>query len=112
MKRHKGEDPEHLFPRMRNWKLNTSIREGLHDAGIDRVVTTINPKTGASEQHPICDVASSHMARRTFIGNLYKQVKDPALIASLTGHTENSVSFTRYRAIDDDTKRDILKMIE
>ena len=48
----------------------------------------------------------------TPVGGLYKQVKDPALIASLTGHTENSVSFTRYRAIDDDTKRDILKMIE
>jgi integrase len=81
-------------------------------AGIDRIVMTLNPLTRQAEQRPLYEVAASHLARRTFIGNLYKQVKDPALIASLTGHTENSVSFTRYRAIDDDTKRDILKMIE
>ena len=112
MKRHKGEDPEHLFPRMRNWKLNTSIREGLHEAGIDRVVTTINPKTGASEQHPICDVASSHMARRTFIGNLYKKVKDPNLVGKLSGHCEGSRAFARYRDIDDDMIKEMTDLLD
>lgn len=28
------------------------------------------------------------MARRTFIGDIYKKVKDLNLVASLTGHTE------------------------
>lgn len=112
MKRHKGDDPEHLFPRIRNWKLNTCIREGLHDAGINRVVTVINPKTGASEQHPICDVASSHMARRTFIGNLYKKVKDPNLVGKLSGHCEGSRAFARYRDIDDDMIKEMTDLLD
>ena len=89
-----------------------NIKKILQMAGIDRRVMTLNPLTRQAEQRPLYEVAASHLARRTFIGNLYKQVKDPALIASLTGHTETSVSFTRYRTIDDDIKRDVLKMIE
>ena len=112
MNRHKGEDPEHLFPRMRNWKLNTCIRDGLADAGIKRIVTVVNPKTKATEQHPICDVASSHMARRTFIGNLYKKVKDPNLVGKLSGHCEGSRAFARYRDIDDDMIREMTDLLD
>lgn len=112
MNRHKGEDPEHIFPRMRIWKLNVSIREGLSAAGIDRVVTVVNPRTKQSEQHPICDVASSHMARRTFIGNLYKKVKDPNLVGKLSGHCEGSRAFARYRDIDDDMIREMTDLLD
>ena len=107
-------DPEceYLFRWFSHDLYRQDIKRILKMAGIDRIVMTLNPLTRQAEQRPLYEVAASHLARRTFIGNLYKQVKDPALIASLTGHTENSVSFTRYRAIDDDTKRDILKMIE
>ena len=84
----------------------------MKEAGIDRVVTTVNPVTKQSEQHPICDVASSHMARRTFIGNIYKLVKAPNLISALTGHAEGSRAFNRYRDIDIDMKRDLVKILE
>ena len=57
-------------------------------------------------------MASSHLARRTFVGNLYKQVKDPALIGSMTGHVEGSKAFARYRDIDDDIKVDVVKLLE
>ena len=40
------------------------------------------------------------MARRTFIGDIYIKVKDLNLVASLTGHTEGSKAFCRYRDID------------
>ena len=50
----------------------------------------------------INEIASSHMARRTFIGNIYKLVKDPNLVSALTGHAEGSRAFTRYRTIDID----------
>lgn len=52
------------------------------------------------------------MARRTFIGNLYKEVKDPNLIGSMTGHVEGSRSFARYRDITDDTKKEVVSLID
>ena len=52
------------------------------------------------------------MARRTFIGNLYKKVKDPSLVASLSGHTDGSRAFARYREIDMEMKRELVEMID
>jgi hypothetical protein len=52
------------------------------------------------------------MARRTFVGNLYKKVKDPNLVGSLSGHKEGSKAFARYREIDDDIKKELVNMIE
>ena len=82
-------------------KLNDLIRKALKKAGINRGVTIINPRTKQSEQHPISDIASSHMGRRTFIGNLYKKVKDPNLVGKLSGHCEGSKAFALHRNIDD-----------
>ena len=75
-------------------------------------MTFLNPTTGKEEKRPIYEVASSHMARRTFIGNLYKKVKDPNLVGSLSGHAEGSRAFTRYREIDDDIKKELVDMLE
>ena len=52
------------------------------------------------------------MARRTFIGNIYKKVKDPNLIASLTGHTEGSKAFCRYRDIDTEMKKELVGLLD
>ena len=62
-------------------------------------------------KRPLNEIASSHMARRTFIGNMYKKVKDPDLIGSMSGHVEGSKAFARYRTIDDDMKRELVDMI-
>ena len=58
------------------------------------------------------EIASNHMDRRTFIGNIYKLVKDPNLVSALTGHAEGSRAFNRYRDIDIDMKRDLVKILE
>ena len=79
---------------------------------VNRLVTVLNPTTGKQEQRPINELASSHMARRTFIGNLYRQVKDPNLIGSMSGHVDGSRAFARYRAIDDETKKEIITLID
>lgn len=63
--------------------------------GVDRMVTVLNPTTGAEEKRPLNEIASSHLARRTFIGNLYKKVKDPNLVGSLSGHKKGSKAFAR-----------------
>lgn len=92
-------------------KYNKGLRKSMQIAGIDRIVTTRNPKSGESEQHRLCDIASSHMTRRTFIGNLYKKVKDPNLVGKLSGHVEGSKAFARYRDIDDDMIREMTDLL-
>lgn len=105
-------DSETIFPYLGTGKLNDLIRDALKKAEINRVVTIFNPITKQSEQHPICDVGSSHMARRTFIGNLYKKVKDPNLVGKLSGHCEGSKAFARYRDIDDDMIREMTNLLD
>lgn len=84
----------------------------LDFAGIHRRVTILNPLTRKEEQRPICDVATSHTARKTFIANLYNKVRDQALVASLTGHAPNSKAFERYRTIDDTIKNELINNLK
>lgn len=102
-----------LFPFISMQKYNDDIKDIFRLCGIDRIVTTLDPVTGNEIQKPIYEVASSHMARRCFVGGLYKQVKDPSLIAPLSGHSQNSKAFARYRKVDDDeTKRQLVSLLE
>lgn len=100
-----------LFPFISTQKYNDDIKEIFRLCGVTRSVTVTDSITGKEIQRPINEVASSHMARRTFVGNLYKQVKDPNLIASMSGHAEGSKAFNRYREIDDDLKKEVVSLI-
>lgn len=42
----------------------------------------------------------------------YDRFKDPNLVSALTGHVEGSRAFNRYRDIDIDMKRDLVKILE
>lgn len=101
-----------LFPFISAQKYNDDIKDIFRFCGITRFVTVLNPTTGEEEKRPINEVASSHMARRTFVGNLYKKVKDPNLVGSLSGHAEGSKAFARYREIDEEMKKELVNMIE
>lgn len=101
-----------LLPLISEQKYNKAIKQIFLAAGLKRKVTILNPLTREPEQHPIWEVASSHMARRTFVGNLYKQVKDPNLVGALSGHKEGSKAFARYRDIDEEMKTDLVKLLE
>jgi integrase len=101
-----------LFPFISAQKYNDALKEIFKLAKVNRLVTVQNPITGEGEQKLLCEIASSHLARRTFVGNLYKQVKDPNLVGSLSGHVEGSKAFTRYRDIDEDMKKDLVKLID
>ena len=76
------------------------------------MITILNPTTREEEKRPINEIASSHIARRTFIGNLYKKVKDPNLVGSLSGHSEGSRAFARYRDIDEDMKKELVSLLD
>lgn len=113
LKKYKGVDnKKRIFPFISAQKYNDSIKEIFRLSGVTRMVTTIDSITGKEVQRPINEVASSHMARRTFVGNLYKKVKDPNLIASMSGHAEGSKAFNRYRKIDDDLKKEVVSLID
>lgn len=101
-----------LFPLMAEQQYNKAIKRIFLAAGLKRRVTILNPLTREAEQRPIWEVASSHLARRAFVGNLYKQVKDPNLVGALSGHKEGSRAFARYRDIDEEMKTELVKMLE
>lgn len=101
-----------LFPFVCKQKYNYAIKEIFRLSCIRRTVTVLNPTTREEEKRPICEIASSHIARRTFIGNLYKKVKDPNLVGSLSGHKEGSKVFARYRDIDEEMKTELVALLE
>ncbi|MEE0882251.1 MAG: tyrosine-type recombinase/integrase [Bacteroidales bacterium] len=113
VEKYKGVDAKgRLFPFIIAQRYNEVIKEVLRKCGIKRMVTILDPTTGEEVKRPICDVASSHMARRCFVGNLYKKVKDPNLICPMSGHKIGSTAFARYREIDKETRIETIKLID
>lgn len=100
-----------LVPFMSPQKYNDYIKELLEYAGINRPVVRLNPVTRKEEIVPIYQVASSHMARRTFIGLLHKTVKNE-IISSMSGHSENSKAFKRYYNVDEEDQKTAINTIE
>ncbi len=111
LNKYKEPDRMSILPFISSQKYNDYIKKIIHACGIDRMVTVLNPTTGESEQRCIADIASSHIARRTFIGNLYKKVKDPNLVGKLSGHKEGSRAFARYRDIDDEMISELTNLL-
>lgn len=111
VERYADVEGDSLLPFISEQKYNVAIKKIFARAGITRKVTIINPTTGEEERRPINEIASSHLARRTFIGNLYKKVKDPNLIGALSGHREGSKAFARYRDIDEDMRKELVDLL-
>ena len=101
-----------LLPFISEQKYNDAIKKIFKLAGVDRIVTILDPLTHNEIKRPIYEVASSHLARRTFIGNIYKKVKDPNLVSALSGHKEGSKALRRYRDIDEEMKKDLVKLLD
>ena len=101
-----------ILPLISQQKYNIAIKKILKHAGINRVVTRLNPTTGEPEHCVISDILSSHSARKAFSGNIYDKIQDPNLICPLTGHKEGSKAFNRYRKIDEDTNRKTVSLLE
>lgn len=110
--KYRGQDKKgRLFPFISPQKYNEAIKEIFTIAGITRNVEVRNALTGEMEIRPINEIASSHLARRTFVGNAYKQVSDPNIIGKMSGHVEGSRAFVRYRNIDDDLLKEVIRKL-
>ena len=110
--KYEGKDMKgRLFPFTFQTDYNKAIKTILTECGVTRNVTWRNPKTGEGEQRPINELATSHMARRTFIGNCYLLTPDPNVIGRMSGHVEGCKAFARYRKIEDETLQDVISKI-
>ena len=112
VERYKNCEGNKLLPFISEQKYNVAIKRIFKAAGLKRMVTVVNPTTREEEKRVLYEIASSHLARRTFVGNLYKQVKDPNLVGSLSGHKEGSKAFARYREIDDEMKKELVNLLQ
>lgn len=101
-----------LLPFITTQKYNEAIKKMFLAAGLTRPVSVLDPVTQQEVKRPLNEVASSHLARRTFVGNLYKQVKDQNLVSAMSGHEDGSRAFARYRNIDDEIKAGVIGLLE
>ncbi|WP_308601442.1 site-specific integrase [uncultured Dysgonomonas sp.] len=111
LKKYKDYTGDKILPFISEQKYNDAIKKAFELAEINRIVTILDPLTNEEVKKPLHEVVSSHMARRTFIGNIYKKVKDPNLIGALSGHKEGSKAFNRYREIDEDMKKELVNLL-
>lgn len=96
-----------LLPYISDQKYNQYIKELFQKVELNRMVTRFNALTMQKEQVPLSEAASSHLARRTFIYILHRNVKD-SVIASMSGHVKGSKAFNRYYEVDDDTRQEAI----
>ena len=108
LKRYPKVKDNKLLPFINSCDYNEAIRAIFTLAKLNRLVTIIDPQTREEVKQPLNQVASSHIARRIFIGNLYNKIKDPNLISSMSGHVEGSKAFSRYRTIDKEIKKAVI----
>jgi len=101
-----------LFPCISQQRYNEAIKEIFTIAGITRQVEVRDSLTGENKLRPLNEIASSHIARRTFVANLYNKVADPTIIAQMSGHSENSTSFARYRKQGNDLLRRVAQLAD
>ena len=112
LKRYEGRDDDRLLPFISDQKYNEAIKEIFKLLPkLDRVVTILDPVTRLEKQVKLSEVASSHMGRRNFCGNLYEAGFRDSDIASMSGHAEGSKAISRYRKVSDETKKKMIKSL-
>lgn len=86
---------------------NKRIKAVLEACGVVRLVPHIDSNTGKRNYVRVCDVASSHTARKTFVSCVLNATKSDVITASMTGHRDMKV-FRRYSDIKTETLKDVI----
>ena len=111
--RYRGVDMSgRLFPFITDVCYNRAIRYILKAAAIERPVIVREPRTGEYKPQRICDIATSHLARRTFTQIAYAATGDQRIVSSMTGHVPHSRAFSRYSEVTRDMKAKALQALE
>lgn len=82
----------------------------MQRANINRQVTTYNGTKGTIAE--LWSIASSHMARRTFVGRLIGKGVHAEVIQPMSGHTKGSKAFARYYNITDEQKAEAVALLD
>ena len=92
--------------------MNEDLKLLFDSLGIRRIVTIPDKTTRKGKQVRLCDIVTTHMARRVFIGGLYKKGVKDAIIASMSGHVKGSKAFLRYYDVDNEDQKAAMSLIE
>lgn len=101
-----------LMPFISDVKYNVYLKDLFKLLDLKRPVSWLNPKTRMQEIKPLHEFASSHLARRTFIGLAHKANIKNEVIASMSGHAPDSRAFQRYYSIDEDQQNNAILSLE
>ena len=109
LERYKDGKDDRLLPFISDQNYNEAIKEMFKLVPeIDHIVTVLDPVTRLEKQVKLSEVASSHMGRRNFCGNLYEAGFRDSDITSMSGHSEGSRAISRYRKVSDETKKKMI----
>ncbi len=100
-----------LVPYISGQKYNVYLKELFVLCELYRKVTVLNPLTRKHEIVKLSEIAHSHMARKTFVGLLFKHTKNE-VIGSMSGHSPGSKAFRRYYNVDQDDRENAIKNLE
>ena len=101
-----------MLPFISDQQYNKAIKRVIIAAGIDRDVIVQDPRTLAQKVVRLSQIASSHLARRTFAEIAFAQTGSERVVSSMTGHSPRSTAFRRYTEVDDTMKRAALNIPE
>lgn len=98
------------FPRaISNQKLNDYIKVAARKAGLDEKVIVRKNVAGidVEETKELCDLITTHTARRSFATNMFKKGIPTLLIMAITGH-KTEAAFLKYIRVSNEEKAQMM----
>lgn len=113
IEKYKGVDKEgRLMPLVKIAKYNKQIKKCFTIAGLNRNICVKDSKRGETVIKPLCEIASSHLARRTFVGIPFTYNVPLQVIGSMSGHAPHSREISRYYKVDMEQKKEAIKKLD
>lgn len=86
-----------LMPYVDSVEYNEQLKLIFKIAELDRTIVRFDRDKKTEVYEKLHELASSHLARRTFVDILCQAGEPIHVVASMSGHAENSEAFDRYR---------------
>lgn len=103
------EKGELIMPFMNSVEYNETIKEVFKDAELNRMIIQYDREKKKEAFSPLHKLATSHLARRTFVDILCQAGEPIHVVASMSGHSENSKAFDRYRRRPEQLQKEAVK---
>jgi len=101
-----------LLPLVKTVECDERIKKVFEFVGLTRIVTIVDKKTLIENHVGIDTIASTHMARRIFVGGLFNAGVNNEVIGSMSGHVAHSKAISRYYSVSDEQQRAAMKLID